>query len=170
MASSKKARNFILFGIIFSVLGGGSAYGGLYYRAVSQIEVDVEHIYITGYSFGGSVFNPTMDVDLEIHASISNPTIVAVEIEYAQFELYFDGVYFGEGQTSSFIATQIPSPMEIEMLLDDISGDQYLPLADLIIFGNSKNVTIRITNVKILSFIVEINQDINVTITQSDIL
>jgi len=111
-----------------------------------------------------------MDVDLEIHASISNPTSISVEVDYALFEIYFDGVYSGEGQTSSFAATKTPSPMLIDLLLDDIGGEQYLLLADLILLGNSKVATVRITTVMVWGFAVEINTDINVTVTQSDIL
>ena len=171
MGLSKKSWAILSVGLILVVLGGGGGiFGGLYYRAVSQIEIDVNHIYITDFSKGGTLLNPTMDVDLEIHASISNPTNIAVKIEYALFEIYFDGIYSGEGQTSSFTATKTPSPMVIDMLLDDIGGEQYLILADLIILGNSKVVTVHITTVMVYGFAVEINTDINVTVTQSDIL
>ncbi|MCF2138844.1 MAG: hypothetical protein K9W44_02155 [Candidatus Lokiarchaeota archaeon] len=170
MTLSKKSRTLVIIGIIITVLGGTGTFGGLYYRAVNQIEVDVEHIYITNYSIGGTLLNPTMDVSLEINALISNPTNIAVEVEYAQFEIYLDGLYSGDGQTSSFTATKTPSPMKINTFLDDIGGSQYLLLADLILLGNSKVATIRITNVKVMGIIVEINQDINVTITQEDFL
>ena len=170
MGLSKKGWTILSVGLIFVVLGGGGIFGWLYYQAVSQIEVDIDHIYITDSRIGGTILNPTMDVDLEIHASISNPTSIAVEIDYAQFELYFDGVYSGEGQTSSFAATKTPSPLLINTLLDDIGGEQYLMLADLILLGNSKVATVRITTVMVLGFTVEINTDINVTVTQSDIL
>ncbi|QEE15498.1 hypothetical protein DSAG12_01324 [Promethearchaeum syntrophicum] len=170
MSLSKKKKGIIFaVTIILVILGGGGIFGGLYYNAVSQIEVDIDHVYITGFSEGGTFLNRTIDVDLEIHASISNPTSIAVEVDYAQFELYFDGVYSGEGQTSSFAATKTPSPMIIDVLLDDISGEQYLLLADLIFFGNSKVATVRITSVMIWGIAVEINTDINVTVTSSDI-
>ena len=171
MGLSKKGWTFLSLGIIFVALGGGGGtFGYLYYQAVSQIEIDIDHIYITDSSLGGTFLDPTMDVDLEIHASISNPTNMAVEIEFARFELYFDGVYSGEGQTSSFAATQTPSPMIIDTLLDDIGGDQYFMLFDLIVLGNSKVATVRITTVKVWGFSIEINTDINVTVSQSDIL
>jgi len=170
MGLSKKSGIILAVAIILVVLGGGGIFGGLYYRAVSQIEVDIDHIYITDFSVGGTILNPTMDVDLEIHASISNPTSISVEVDYALFEIYFDGVYSGEGQTSSFAATKTPSPMLIDLLLDDIGGEQYLLLADLILLGNSKVATVRITTVMVWGFAVEINTDINVTVTQSDIL
>ncbi len=165
---SKKVGIFITIGVIICVLGGGGIFGGLYYQAVSQIEVDIDDIYITDYSI--NLFDQSMDVDLEIHASISNPTSIAVEIEYALFEIYFDGVYSGEGQTSSFAATQTPSTMIIDTLLDDIDEDQFILLYDLIIMGNSKVATIRITTVHAFGFAIDINQDINVTVSQSDIL
>ncbi len=170
MGLSKKGWTILSVGLILVVLGGGGTFGGLYYRAVSQIEVDIDHIYITDFSTGGTLLNPTIDVDLEIHASISNPTSIAVEVDYALFEIYFDGVYSGEGQTSSFAATKTPSPMLIDLLLDDIGGEQYLLLADLILLGNSKVATVRITTVMVWGIAVEINTDINVTVTQSDIL
>ncbi|MHA1518777.1 MAG: hypothetical protein ACTSRK_01215 [Promethearchaeota archaeon] len=165
---SKKVGIFITIGVIVCILGGGGIFGGLYYQAVSQIEVDIDDIYITDYSI--NLLDLSMDVDLEIHASISNPTSIAVEIDYVLFEIYFDGVYSGNGQTSSFSATQTPSPMIIDALLDDIDEDQYLILYDLIFVGNSKVATIRITTVQAFGFAIEINQDINVTVSRSDIL
>ncbi|MHA1673693.1 MAG: hypothetical protein ACTSYI_08690 [Promethearchaeota archaeon] len=167
---SKKVGIFITIGVIICVLGGGGIFGGLYYQAVSQIEVDIDDIYITGSSIGGTPFNPTVDVDLEIHASISNPTSMAVEIDYALFEIYFDGLYTGEGQTSSFAATQTPSPMQIDMVLEDLGLAQSLILYDLIKNGNSKVVTIRITTVHAFGFAIDLNKDINVTVSRSDVL
>ena len=169
MGLSKKNGIILAVAIILVVLGGGGIFGGLYYRAVSQIEVDIDHIYITDSSISLGL-NPTIDLDLEIHASISNPTSIAVEVDYALFEIYFDGVYSGEGQTASFAAEKSPSPMLIDLLLDDIGGEQYLMLADLILLGNSKVATVRITTVMVWGIAVEINTDINVTVTQSDIL
>ena len=170
MSLSKKGRTIIILGIIFCILGGGGAFGGLYYQAVKNIEIDIEHIYITGSSIGGTPFTPTVDVELEIHAVISNPTRIAVEIDYALFEIYFDREYSGYGQTSPFAATQTPSPLQIDMVLDDLGLTQSLILYDLIIRGNPKVATIRITTVQVFGIAVEINQDINVTISQSDIL
>ena len=174
MSLSKKTGWTILaVGMIVGILGGGGAFGYLYYQAINQIEIDVDHIYITDYSVTVSPLdplNPTMDVDLLIHTNISNPTNMAVEVEYVQFELYFDGVYSGAGETSAFTATQIPSLMEIEMLLDYIGGEQYALFAGLIFLNNSIITTVRITTVKVWGFTLEINTDINVTISQSDIL
>ncbi|MHA1746472.1 MAG: hypothetical protein ACTSWW_10760 [Promethearchaeota archaeon] len=170
MVSKKTGVTIFVVGLIVGVLGGGGTFGYLYYQAVNQIEIEIDHIYVTDSSLGGTILNPTIDVDLEIHASISNPTSIAVEIEYVMFELYFDGVYYGNGQTSSFAATQTPSPMVIETLLDNIGGEQYLLLFDLIVLGNSKVATVRITTIKVWGFAVELNLNINQTITQSDIL
>ncbi len=170
---SKKGWTIIAVIGVLGILGGGGTFGALYYQAVNQIEIEIDHIYITDYTINTSLLdplNPTIDVDLDIHASISNPTNIAIEIEYVLFELYFDGVYYGNGQTSSFAATQTPSSMVIETLLDDIGGDQYVLLFDLIVLGNSKVATVRITTVKVWGFAVELNVDINQTIPQSDIL
>ena len=60
--------------------------------------------------------------------------------------------------------------MQIDMVLEDLGLAQSRILYDLIIVGNSKVFTIRITTVHAFGFAIDINQDINVTVSQSDIL
>jgi LEA14-like dessication related protein len=170
MPLEKKTRTIIIVGILVMLVGGASSFGGLYYSAVTQIEIDVDKIYITRIGYGGILLNPTIDLDLEIHTLISNPTIMPVTIEYAQFEIYLEDVFYGNGQTSSFKAIREPSALTIDVFLVNIGGLMHLELLDLIILGNSKTMTIRITTVKVVGLTIELNQDINVVVAQEDIV
>lgn len=170
MPAKKKTRLILLIGFLVLLLGGGGGFGALYYNAVSQIDVDIETIYITRYDLGGTLLNPTMDVDLEINAKISNPTTISVDITYATFEIYFEGDFCGTGQTDPFKASQVPSDLRIESYLEDIAGSMYVELFDLVVLGNSKTVTIQILVVKTMGISFELNQNISVVVTQDDIL
>ena len=66
--------------------------------------------------------------------------------------------------------TRVPSTLTIDTFLENMGRVMYLELADLIILGNSKVITIRITIVKGVGITLEINQDIDVTVAQEDIL
>jgi hypothetical protein len=166
----KKAKTFLILGIVIFILGVPGTYGLLLYNAASQIEVDIEHIYITSLSPGGTLLNPTMDLGLEIHAQVSNPTAVAVSADFITFDIYLEGEYFGEGNTTAIRASQVPSTVLVNVDLLSLGGDVYLTLASLAIPGNSLLVTITITGAQVVGIHIQLDQSIDTTITAADIL
>ena len=93
-----------------------------------------------------------------------------MSIGFVQFEIYLEDVYYGEGEISSFKATREPSSFTIDVFLENIGGTMYVELADLVLLGHSKVITIRITTVKTIGITVNLNQDIDVVVAQEDIL
>ena len=166
----KKSRNLIIVGIIVGLLGSIGIFGGIYYNAVTGLEIEVENIYITDSSLGGTLLDPNIDVDLEIHALVSNPTILPVSIKNVQFDLYLEDEYIGDGETGTFRATKSPSDLVIVVELEDLDGIVYLEMLDLILLGHSKTITVTITYVEVFFMILEPNQDIDVIVEQEDIL
>jgi len=131
----------------FSTIGIMS---GFYVRAAQNITVDVSTVTITSYNFGGTLFYPTMDVNLKINGEISNPTAIAVKCEYALFEISMEGIFLGIGRCGEFTASNIPSSFETYIFLDDLGSSAYLILADFFIANNSKTVNIHLTAAKTL--------------------
>lgn len=167
---NKKGRIFLVVGIIVCVLGTAGTFGGLYYKAISQLTIEIDKATITGFTLKGTVLNPQLDMDLAINCTISNPTVLTVNVERVDFEIYFEGSFYGSGHTSAITATRTPTPFTVYTQLEDVGGEKYIELYDLLVLGHDKILTMHIVNVTASGITIPLNYNVNQTITQDDIL
>lgn len=159
------AKKAIIIVIILAVSGLGT-YAGLIYNAAQNLKINVTGVELIDYRLP-TILDLTSDIDLKIHAEISNPTGVTVSADQAKYKLLIDGVSFGEGVVGKFAASNVPSTVIITHNATNLNINAASVVANFIA-GENVTLTIIITEVIFLGFPISMNisQEMQLNINQ----
>ncbi len=138
-----KSKKFLIPVISILILSiGFGAFLGRFYFTAKNLEIEIEKMEIIDTEIGGTILNPTYDIDIDIYGTIKSITAINISVDSISYSMKIDGKDFGPGTIDSFKASQKPSPLLIHHYAKDLGWDENLIIADFIL---GENVTIEIT-------------------------
>ncbi len=163
-----KSKNFLIPVISILILSiGFGAFLGRYYFTAKNLEIEIEKIDNIEIEIGGSIFNPTYDIDMDLQGTIKSITAINISVDSISYFMKIDGKDFGPGAVDSFKASQNPSPLIIHHNAKNLGKDENLIIID---FLSGKDVTVEITilTITMMGITFDLNSDSSFIVNVDD--
>ena len=152
-----KSKNFLIPVISILILSiGFGAFLGRFYFTAKNLEIDIEKMDKIEVNIGGTLLNPTYDIDIDLQGTIKSITAINISVDSISYFMEIDGKNFGPGTIDSFKASQNPTPLIIHHYGKDLGRDQNSVILDFIL-GEDVTVEITLLTITMMGFTYDLN-------------